>query len=223
MTDILVTGTDTGVGKTIVAAALILALRERGERAIGFKPVETGVTIDSLADAVILAKASGVDEPLARPLVSLTEPLTPALAAERARVRIDPQAIAARMQALRQAGYRVIVEGAGGLLSPLTWDLTARDLALAHRLDAIVVARAGLGTLNHSLLTFEALRGKRVPIRGFVLSADTPATSLAQQTNPEVLTRLLPAIPIVFLPHQAIDDPLELAYLFAPQLTAFAY
>jgi dethiobiotin synthetase len=201
--DLLVTGTDTGVGKTVIAAALVIALRERGVNAIGWKPVETGVSADEPADSELLAKASGVEEPLARPLLSLREPLAPALAAERAGVALDASAIGERLRRLRGAGYRVVVEGAGGLLAPLAWGFTALDLAAAEGLRAVVVARAGLGTLNHVQLTVEALARREVPIRGVVLNGRGESPDLAEQTNPAALLRLLPRLSVVTTPRLA--------------------
>ncbi len=206
MPDFLVTGTDTGVGKTVVAAGLILALRARGVRAIGFKPAETGLVPGEPADSEILREASGVDEPLARPLLRLAEPLAPAVAAERADTALEPDAVAARLDALRSAGYRVVVEGAGGVLVPLAWDFTALDLASRSGLAAVVVGRAGLGTLNHVLLTLAALRGRGVSVRGVVLNGGGEPPDLAEATNPEALSRLVPGLAIAAVPREG-DRP----------------
>jgi dethiobiotin synthetase len=116
--DLLVTGTDTGVGKTIIAAALIKALRARGVRALGFKPAETG----SPSDSDLLARASGESTPLATPLLQLGEPLAPAVAADRAGAAIHPFEIEERVGLLRRAGYTLVVEGAGGVMAPLAWE-----------------------------------------------------------------------------------------------------
>src|SRR5687767_14570934 len=117
--DLLVTGTDTGVGKTMIAAALLTALRGRGVRAVGFKPAETGVGPGTPRDSDVLALASGEEHALARPLLQLAEPLAPAVAADRAGVTLDPDAIEARIRQLRADGYAVVVEGAGGVMVPL--------------------------------------------------------------------------------------------------------
>jgi dethiobiotin synthetase len=214
--DLLVTGTDTGVGKTIIAAALLIALRERGVKAVGFKPAETGVVLDEPSDSDILAKACGLDTPLARPILRLGEALAPAVAAERAGVSIEPAAIDERMRALRAIVGRIVVEGAGGALVPLIWDYTALDLALRHGLDAIVVARAGLGTLNHVALTVEALRSRRIPVRGIVLNGRSVEVTAAEATNPRAMARILPGIPIVVVPRHPTADALEAAYASVP-------
>lgn len=221
MRDLLVTGTDTSVGKTVIAAALLLAARAAGRRAVGFKPAESGVEDGTPADSDILARASGVDEPLARPLLRLPEPLAPALAAERAGLALDPGAVLARVEALRGAGYTLVVEGAGGLLAPLAWDFTALDLARLARLEALVVAHAGLGTLNHTRLTVEALRAHGVPVRGVVLSGGSAPPTLAEQTNPAALARLLPDVTIVSVPRHVTGDALAAARLSATAVAPF--
>ena len=108
--------------------------------------------------------ASG--DALAPPLLQLGEALAPAVAAERAGIALNPDDIESRVGQLRRAGYTVVVEGAGGVMVPLAWDYTALDLAAACDLDAVVVARAGLGTLNHVAMTVMILRSREIPIRG---------------------------------------------------------
>ncbi len=210
------------MGKTIVAAALILAARAAGRRVIGFKPAETGLVDGLPADSEVLAAAAGVDEPLARPLLRLREALTPALAAERAGLAFHGADVLLRLALLRARGYQVVIEGAGGLLSPLAWDLSALELAARAGLDALVVAHAGLGTLSQVLLAVEALRARGVGLRGVVLNgAGTPST-LAEETNPGVLARLLPGTRIVNLPRQASDDPHAVARLGVAALAPLA-
>jgi dethiobiotin synthetase len=209
--DLLVTGTDTGVGKTVVAAALIFALRQKGVKAVGFKPVETGLVPGVPADSEVLAVASSTDLALARPLKQLPEPLAPAVAAERTGTALDPWAVEDRVRGLRAAGHRVLVEGAGGLLVPLAWGFSAADLALRLGLSAVVVARAGLGTLNHVLLTVEALQRRNVAVRGIVLNGRNEPPDLAESTNPGVLERLLPGFPIVVVPRHPTSTPLAVA------------
>lgn len=211
MPDLLVTGTDTGVGKTVVAAALVMVLRQQGVRAIGFKPAETGLDPGEVADSAVLAEASGEDTPLASPLLRLAEPLAPAVAADRAGTQLNPQAIEDRIRALRGAGYTVVVEGAGGLLVPLAWGYTALDLAARTGLETVVVGRAGLGTLNHLALTVEVLRARAVSIRGIVLNGRHRPPDLAEATNPAALARLLPGIPVAVIPHHAAAGAIQAA------------
>lgn len=218
MADLLVTGTDTGVGKTVVAAGLLLALRAKGRRAVGFKPVETGVTAGEDADSALLRRASGEDEPLARPLLSLEEALAPAVAAARAGASVDPAAIEARIRALRERHDAVVVEGAGGVAVPLAWGYTVLDLAQHLGLPAVVVARAGLGTLNHVWLTVEALSVRRIPVAAVVLNGMSSSPDLAEATNPGSLERLLPRVRRLVLPRQDAAGPWDVATRLSPLL-----
>ena len=216
MGDLLVTGTDTGVGKTVVAAALVMALRQVGAKAIGFKPAETGVSPGELSDSEVLAVASGSASPLVAPLLRLGEPLAPAVAAERAGVAFDPAIVAERVRALRASGHTVVIEGAGGLLVPLAWGYTAADLAAAVGLTAVVVARLGLGTLNQVALTLEALAHRDVPVLAVVLNGRGDRPDLAESTNPKALERLAPDIAVVVLDRQKTSTPLGVARALVP-------
>jgi len=216
--DLLVTGTDTGVGKTVVAAALVMALRQIGAKAIGFKPIETGIGPNEIADSEVLAVASGSRSPLVAPLLRLTEPLAPAVAAERAGVVLNAEAVGERIRALRAGGHTVVVEGAGGLLVPLAWGYTALDLAAETSLTAVVVARAGLGTLNHVALTLEALARRDVPVLAVLLNGRGDPPDLAESTNPAALARLAPDVSVVVLPRQPTSTPLSVARALVPLL-----
>jgi dethiobiotin synthetase len=221
--DLVVTGTDTGVGKTLIAAALVKALRARGVRAIGFKPAETGIVQGEDSDSEILARASGERVALASPLLRLPEPLAPAVAAERAGVVLNPEDVECRVEELRKSGYTVVIEGAGGVMVPLSWDKRGRvhfsqdssekctrplfpgytvlDLAEKCDLDAVVVGRAGLGTLNHIMMTVLMLQSRRISVRGVVLNGRGTPPDLAESTNPDTLARMLPGLRIVEVPH----------------------
>lgn len=206
MPDLLVTGTDTGVGKTVIAAALVIGLRAHGIKALGFKPAETGISDREPSDSDILARASGEHEPLAEPLLKLAEPLAPAVAADRAGTRLDVRQLEARIDSLRRAGYALIVEGAGGVLVPLAWDYTALDLAARVGLDAVIVGRAGLGTLNHVTMTIVMVRSRGIRIRGVVLNGRSQPPDLAEATNPSALARLMPDVPIIVVPRHSAGD-----------------
>ncbi len=221
MRDLLVTGTDTGIGKTVIAAALLRALRRRGVRAIGFKPAETGLAGEELADSERLARAAQEQLPLAAPLLRLREPLAPAVAADRAGTALDPAEAEQRIAALRGAGYTLVVEGAGGVLVPLAWRdggfYTVLDLAERCALDAIIVARAGLGTLNHTALTVRALQSRGIAIRGVVLNGrDAAEETLAETTNRASLARMLPDIRLVDVPWQPPGATDRIDALVAP-------
>ncbi len=213
MRDLLVTGTDTGVGKTVIAAAIVTALRTRGVRAIGFKPVETGLTAGVEPDSDVLARASGERNMLAEPLLQLPEALAPAVAADRAGAALDPDAVEARVRQLRRDGYTVVVEGAGGLLVPLTWEFTVLDLAESCDLDAVVVARPGLGTLNHVAMTVMMLRSREIPIRGIVLNGRSATPDLAESTNPAALSRMIHGVRVLEVPNSPGTPVMEAAQI----------
>src|SRR5512140_548334 len=154
MNGFFITATDTGVGKTEIACAILRAARAAGIDAVGMKPAQAGLTPGEPTDAERLREASGGVEPLAAICpYSLAAPLAPAVAAriEGRRIDLDRIVEGARSLAVRHAA--IVVEGAGGLLVPLTERETYADLAVALALPVIVVARAGLGTVNHAALT----------------------------------------------------------------------
>jgi dethiobiotin synthetase len=171
---VVVTGTDTEIGKTVVTAGLARALRERGVGVAAIKPVESGTAVElqPREDGATLARAAGQEHPEAA-LVRLREPLAPPVAADIDGVELDMDSWCEtiRQHALRHDVDVVLVEGAGGLLSPLTWTATARELAQKLDASALVVAPDRLGSLNHTLLVLEALKAAEIPLAGVVYSA----------------------------------------------------
>ncbi|MBU6393294.1 MAG: dethiobiotin synthase [Sphingomonadales bacterium] len=154
MSAFVVTGTDTGIGKTVFSAALVGALG-----AHYWKPVQSG--LEDGADKDRVAALAGLPaEKLLPEAYRLTEPLSPHRAAELDGVAIDPDGL------ILPEVRPLVVEGAGGALVPLTREVTYADVFAQWGLLTIVVARTSLGTINHSLLTIEALRARRVPIHG---------------------------------------------------------
>lgn len=182
MTVVIVTGTDTGIGKTIVTAALAALARAGGARVAVVKPVQTGVAVGEPGDLDDVRRLAGVDD--LHELARFPEPLAPATAARLANLPTPPVAqLADRVRELADRDL-VLVEGAGGLLVHL--DAGGGTLAdLADQLDApaIVVARAGLGTLNASALTCEALATRGVECLGLVIGAWPAAPDLAAISN----------------------------------------
>ncbi len=174
---IFVSGTNTGIGKTVVARALVAALRRRGIATLALKPVESGAPLvegrPRPADAAALARASGLDPSPARNwLYAFGDPVSPHLAAARAGERIEAEAVLeflARRE--RESGARVVIaEGAGGLLVPLGDDLLFADLIARSGYELLVVSPDVLGTINATLLTIEAARSRGIPIAAVVLN-----------------------------------------------------
>lgn len=193
---LLVTGTDTGVGKTFVTAGLAAEMAARGLPVGVMKPFATGArTIRGRLvsdDAVLLKHAAGVDDrlDLINP-VCLKPPLAPEVAARIARRPITPKTVWAAYRALSQKHRPMIVEGVGGLLVPLFTGFTVADLAKRLRLPLLIVTRPALGTLNHTALTVHAARSAGLRILGLVVNyATRTRKGLAERTNPAALERL---------------------------------
>ena len=205
---ILVTGTDIGVGKTRVACALARALRNAGKSVIAIKPVETGCAGQPgpKEDGVRLARATGQDQP-AHAILRLPDPIAPVLASERAGAEIDFDALVLKIERFADAAEFVIIEGAGGLLAPTTWEWNMADVARALGASALVVAEDRLGTINHALLTLSALELAGIACAGVVL---TPPKQRDQSTgqNDSAIARLSGIDRIMTLP-RAEDDAAE--------------
>jgi dethiobiotin synthetase len=184
MPGFFVTGTDTGVGKTVVACALARALRGRGLDVGVMKPVETGVGPEGPRDARALQAAAACGDalgeicPLALPLAA-----APSVAAQEARLCIELSWLRKGFRALALRHTWMIVEGAGGLLVPLSPKATMADLAAALGLPLVVVARGRLGTINHTRLTLEAARILGLALAGVVVNHADGPLSLADSAN----------------------------------------
>jgi dethiobiotin synthetase len=178
-TDLFVVGTDTGVGKTLVASALLHVLARRHVRVCGMKPVASGAVRSAegwvCEDAVALRAASTVQVPAAldNPVL-LPEPIAPFLAAQRTHVEIDVDFIAQTWRRLRARVDAVVVEGAGGFLVPLSERSTGAELAVALDLPMVLVVGMRLGCLNHALLTAEALKARGLRLAGWVANRIDP-------------------------------------------------
>ncbi len=208
---IFITGTGTGVGKTVTGRAILAALRERGVRAAPFKPVETGCLAGpdgSLVpeDAMALLAAAGlradVDVPLERVCpCRFPDPVSPHLAAERVGSFIDPETILAAFRALKKTFGFISAESAGGLLVPLRPGFLMIDLVKRLKLPVLLVSRDELGAINHTLLSIEALRRRRIPDLGvvFVRTPSGPAGDdpwgNARAVSEHGETRVLATIP----------------------------
>jgi dethiobiotin synthetase len=189
------TGTDTGVGKTFVAASLAAYLRERGYRVGVMKPVETGCREMNgtliASDALSLKAASGCAEPIERICpYRFPESLAPSIAAERAAQKIDVDHLLATYGEIAAESDVTLVEGAGGLMVPLLPSYTFADFARVLKLPLVVIAANRLGVINHLLLTVEHASCKGLIMLGYVLNRISNDTSLAAETNREVLSGL---------------------------------
>jgi dethiobiotin synthetase len=207
-----ITGTDTGVGKTVVAAALAIVLRESGRDVGVFKPVASGCVRrrEGLVseDAEFLAKAAEVPETLEEiSPVRFEEPLAPTVAAVRAGVETDLEPVWQAWRRLRDAHEILLVEGIGGILCPVTRAMSVADLAKEFRLPLLVVARSTLGTINHTALAIEAARARGLAVAGVVVNRyNHESPDLAEMTSPDEIWRVTGVRVLGLVPEDRATD-----------------
>ncbi len=202
---LFVTATDTGVGKTIVSAAIATTLRHAGRRVAVLKPAATGCSREREGlvseDAELLAAASDTHHPLDLICPNrFEEPLAPSVAARRAGLELDWEAVERSIRIMSKDADCMIVEGVGGVLVPMDDSHTVRDLIAALGAPAIVVARPGLGTINHTLLSIESLRAVGVKVAGVVINRyPGDQADIAEETSPREIERFgrVPILAIV--------------------------
>jgi dethiobiotin synthetase len=221
---LLITGTDTGIGKTIIAASIARILHEQGHRVAVFKPAGSGCVHrrEGLVseDAELLAHCANAKHPL--DLICpqrYAEPLAPAIAAERAKQPLDWETIDRSIHLMSRNSDVMIIEGIGGLLVPMDGKHTFLDVAEWLAAPAVIVARPALGTINHTLLTLQALRSRDIRIAGVVINrypTDTPG--LAEETNPRAIEKwgkvpILAIVPDTPIPKAVTPHPIPAAIL----------
>lgn len=205
MTGCFVTGTDTAVGKTVVASAILYALQRHHRHVIGMKPIAAGAVciagnlvsedVVALRSASTICVAPHLDNPFL-----FAEPLSPHIASERDGERVDICEILRRYHQLSQQADFVVVEGAGGFLVPLTKSQTGADLARALSLPVVLVVGLRLGCLNHALLTVEAIRARGLTLAGWVANLVDPAME-AREENIAFLCDKIAAPLLADIPH----------------------
>ena len=208
---IFITGTDTGVGKTLVACGVARLLKSWGVKVGVMKPIAAG----DQEDARQLIRAARITEDL-----SVINPqffkaaLAPSMAAGLERREVDSESIYKAYWHLSKKYDVMVVEGVGGVKVPLGESTYVVDLIEPLLLPALVVSRSVLGTLNHTLLTLDALAEKKVPVIGVLFNGGTGRT-LAEKTNPEALQDHTPVQVLGQLTHQASQDPASVARALA--------
>jgi dethiobiotin synthetase len=207
MEGVFVTGTGTGVGKTVVAAAIARTLAGAGRRVAVFKPALTGLDDPGEPDHELLRRAAGSEQADDRIAPYRYGPAaSPHLAAELAGDEIDPALL---LETARQAGEEadaLVCEGVGGLLVPLAGEYLVRDLARDLGLPLAIAASPGLGTINHTLLTIESARGAGLEVRLVVLTPWPAAPSRVERSNRETIAAL-GKVEVRTLPGLDLDDP----------------
>jgi dethiobiotin synthetase len=211
MRGVFVTGTDTEVGKTVVAAAIVAAAVERGMRVAAFKPVVTGLdepVVDWPRDHELLSQVANAGQAPEDVAPHRYGPaVSPHLAEQWARESIEPEALVAAARTEADKADALVVEGVGGLLVPLTKDYLVRDFAGELSLPVVIAARPGLGTISHSLLTIEAARAVALRIQAVVLTPWPDAPDEIHRSNMETIERF-GEVPVIGLPR---TDPAGLA------------
>ena len=193
---LFITGTDTDVGKTVIAGGIARVLKDKGQEVGVFKPVASGCRSERgelvCQDAEFLAHCADAPETLDQICpVRFREPLAPEVAAKRGADPIELGTIRTYYNRLASAKDVMIVEGIGGLLVPLTTDLMVADLAGQMDLPLVIVAKPGLGTINHTLLTIEAARARGLRVAGIIINSYVADTaSVAEETNPAAIERV---------------------------------
>jgi len=216
---ILITGTDTNVGKTWVACALAHALRAAGKQVVAIKPVETGCSDPPTVreDGVLLAHATGQAQP-AHAILRLSEPGAPVLAGDSAADGIDFDALLVKIERHAEGAEFLLIEGTGGLLTPVTWEWNMTDVARALGACALVVAVDRMGVINHTLLTLSALELAGIACLGVVLTAPGGKDRSAA-ANAAAIARLSGMERVVVVPRTA--DPQEATGLMTTVVSWF--
>lgn len=221
---IFVTGTDTGVGKTLVSAALLHVMRDLGLRAVAMKPVAAGAEPIGTAwvneDVAELTRAAGVQAPpeLVNPYL-FREAIAPHIAAERKGVRIELPRIVEAYEALADLADWVVVEGAGGFRVPLDDQRDSADLTVALGLPVLMVVGMRLGCINHALLTAEAVAARGLRLAGWLANRVDPDMA-AFEANLASLEARLPAPCLAVIPWLAQADSELAARLLPPRRCA---
>jgi dethiobiotin synthetase len=217
---LFITGTDTGVGKTHLATRIIAALRAQGWRVGAYKPVASG-SKDG-ADGPVWSDLEQLHGALAGEFERericpqrFNAPLAPPVAARREGKTVDAAILRSGFDWWRERADFLVVEGAGGLLSPLTETECVADLAASFGLPLIIVARLSLGTINHTLLTIEAAQSRNLAIAGIIFNQPVPADDDASPaSNPEELQKRCPVPILAIEPYAATADLLQHSPLF---------
>jgi dethiobiotin synthetase len=203
-------GTDTAVGKTAVGVALLRLAHRRGLCAVPFKPAETGCEFPDETDhaRLIAASCNAALSPSDVCPHRFALPVAPAVAAAVLNIQLDAAGLAARAGRLAAAADFFLLETAGGLLAPYGPDCTGADIVAATGLPIVLVARNGLGTINHTALTMAELRRRQLPIAALILVETTAAPTPDRPHNARLITELTGVAPLAtlpFVPHATAD------------------
>lgn len=212
---LFVTGTDTNVGKTVVTAALLKTWCAAGRNAGAYKPAASGCEYDSAGlpywnDVEVLFRAAGSRFPRQHICPQcFAAPLAPPVAALEEGRQVDEELLVSGAVWWQPQVDALLLEGAGGLLAPLSETQSNADLAVALKLPVLIVARTGLGTINHSLLTVEAAQSRGLDVVGIVMNSAQPTSDHSFQSNPLQLSQRCNVPVLAVLPHLSEPDLLQ--------------
>ncbi|MEN2994122.1 MAG: dethiobiotin synthase [Thermodesulfovibrio sp.] len=209
-----ITGTDTAVGKTIVTAAILRSFIKKGLKVGAMKAIETGcINKDGIllpSDGMLLRDMAEMNDSLELITpIKLENPLSPLVASRIEEIEIDIDKIFKAFETLKKKYDYILVEGVGGLMVPINKEekkksayYFVRDLIKDMGLPVILVIRPTLGTINHTLLTLEALKNKKIPIKGYIINfSEPPKNDIAEKTNPQILKELVDVPCLGILPY----------------------
>jgi len=227
MTSLFITGTDTGIGKTLVGCGIAAALTAQDKRVGVLKPAETGC---DRRDGVLypddaMRLASYAQSKLPIEIVCpyrFSPPVAPSVAAEQAGVTIQPERIIEVFQTLANQHDVTLVEGAGGLLVPLVGRYSFADLARDLNIPILVVVGSKLGALNHTLLTLHCIEARGLPLAGYILNHPTRTADDAIKTNATTLAGLTDVPCRGIIPHLALSEDIDRDRIILSELFATA-
>lgn len=218
---LFVTGTDTGVGKTVIACGLARLAREKGLRVVAVKPVETGCPV---VEGRLFPQDGAALRAAAGDILSLDEttpfrfsfPASPYRSSVMESVRLKTADMAEHVVSLSERGDFIIVEGAGGVLVPVEEGRFMTDLMTRLSLPVLLVGRTALGTINHTLLSLEALKARGLTVAGVILSASSAEPGPEEEYTARDLAVLCRPVPLAVLPFtKTPSEPSRVAELLA--------
>jgi len=224
---LFITGTDTGVGKTLIAGAIAKILTDEGHKVGVFKPIATGCKshweglVSSDSEFLAYCANSDLKLPTINPVAYVT-PAAPIVSAAEERKPIDFQKIASTYNEICQNCDVVVVEGIGGIRVPLTDEFDVRDLAAEFGLPMVIVSRPQLGTINHTLLTIDSIRAAKLEIAGVVINGyDNLQSTIAEETAAQVISQCSGVAILAHVPFDetASVEELKLGQDIVPSLT----
>ena len=219
MKAVFVTGTDTGVGKTIVSAGIAIVLKKKGINVGVMKPIESGCSFRDgrflPKDALFLKRAAGVDDPIGDICpYPLSYPLAPKVAASLEKREIKIEVIKNAFMRISSRHELTLVEGIGGIMVPIIDDILVVDLIGMLNIAVVLVTHAHLGTLNHTLLTVDKLKTRGIDIVGIIINHIQAKEGLAEITNKEVLKHFTDISILGSIPYLRKRDLNHLSHIF---------